>query len=119
MLTGEFDAPSRSARNRVIGGTINRTGALRVAPPHSVPTATLAQVIRSCAMHKGRALHSGLADRVSAIFVPTVLSIAIVTFIVWFVAGGDLAYRACICRRRWRYQSSHSRARWDSPAHPR
>ena len=46
-----------------------------------------------------------LADRISAVFVPVVVSIAIATFVVWFVAGGVAGFQLRRCapsRRRWR-----------------
>ncbi len=88
MLTGESMPVEKHAGDRVIGGTINRTGALRYRATTLGADSTLAQIVRLMRDAQGsRAPIQSLADRVSAIFVPVVISIAIVTFVVWFVAS--------------------------------
>ena len=88
MLTGESMPVAKQAGARVIGGTINRTGALRYRATTLGAESTLAQIVKLMRDAQGsRAPIQGLADRVSGIFVPTVISIAIATFVVWFVAG--------------------------------
>ncbi|MEO8622255.1 MAG: heavy metal translocating P-type ATPase [bacterium] len=88
MLTGESLPVEKHAGNRVIGGTINRTGALRYRATTLGADSTLAQIVRLMRDAQGsRAPIQGLADRVSGVFVPVVMSIAIATFVVWFVAG--------------------------------
>ena len=72
----------------MIGGTINRTGALRYRATTLGADSTLAQVVRLMRDAQGsRAPIQGLADTVSGIFVPVVISLAITTFVVWFVVG--------------------------------
>jgi len=88
MLTGESLPVEKRVGDRVIGGTINRTGALRYRATTLGADSTLAQIVQLMRDAQGsRAPIQGLADRVSGIFVPVVLSIAIATFVVWFVAG--------------------------------
>ncbi len=88
MLTGESMPVPKQAGARVIGGTINRTGALRYRATTLGADSTLAQIVKLMRDAQGsRAPIQGLADRVSGIFVPTVISIAIATFVVWFVVG--------------------------------
>ncbi len=87
MLTGESLPVSKRAGDRVIGGTINRTGAFRYRATTLGEQSTLAQIVRLMRDAQGsRAPIQRLADRISAIFVPVVVSIAIAAFAVWFVA---------------------------------
>jgi Cu+-exporting ATPase len=88
MLTGESDPVAKHAGDRVIGGTINRTGAFRYKPTTLGADSVLAQIIRLMREAQGsRAPIQRLADRVSAVFVPVVISLAIATFAVWYVAA--------------------------------
>ena len=91
MLTGESAPVPKRAGARVIGGTINRTGALRYRATTLGADSVLAQIVRLMRDAQGsRAPIQNLADWISGVFVPVVVSIAIATFVVWFVAG-DLA----------------------------
>jgi Cu+-exporting ATPase len=88
MLTGESFPIEKHPGDRVIGGTINRTGALRYRATTLGADSTLAQIVKLMRDAQGsRAPIQGLADRVSGIFVPVVMSIAILTFVIWFVTG--------------------------------
>jgi Cu+-exporting ATPase len=88
MLTGESLPVKKSVGDRVIGGTINRTGAFRFRATTLGESSVLAQIVRLMRDAQGtRAPIQRLADRISAVFVPVVLSIAIVTFTTWFVAA--------------------------------
>ena len=88
MLTGESLPVSKKAGDRVIGGTINRTGAFRYTATTVGANSVLAQIVRLMRDAQGsRAPIQRLADRISGIFVPIVLSIAIATFVIWFVAA--------------------------------
>ncbi len=91
MLTGESAPVAKKAGDRVIGGTINRTGGLRYRATTLGADSVLAQIVRLMRDAQGsRAPIQNLADRISGVFVPVVVSIAITTFVVWFVAA-DLA----------------------------
>ena len=91
MLTGESAPVAKQAGDRVIGGTINRTGALRYRATTLGADSVLAQIVRLMRDAQGsRAPIQNLADRISGVFVPVVVSIAVATFVVWFVAA-DLA----------------------------
>jgi Cu+-exporting ATPase len=91
MLTGESAPVAKHVGDRVIGGTINRTGALRYRATTLGADSVLAQIVRLMRDAQGsRAPIQNLADRISAVFVPVVVSIALATFVVWFVAA-DLA----------------------------
>jgi Cu+-exporting ATPase len=90
MLTGESLAVEKTANDRVMGGTLNQTGSFQYQATTLGADSTLAQIVRLLREAQGsRAPIQRLADRVSAIFVPTVLGIAIVTFFAWhFFAPG-------------------------------
>ncbi|HVE79459.1 MAG TPA: heavy metal translocating P-type ATPase [Gemmatimonadaceae bacterium] len=88
MLTGESLPVAKGPGDRVIGGTINRTGSFRYRATTLGSDSVLARIVRLMRDAQGsRAPIQRLADRVSGIFVPVVLSIAIATFVVWFVAA--------------------------------
>ncbi|HEV2851641.1 MAG TPA: heavy metal translocating P-type ATPase [Thermoanaerobaculia bacterium] len=88
MLTGESMPVEKKAGDRVIGGTINRTGAFRFRATTLGSDSVLARIVQLMRDAQGsRAPIQKLADQVSAIFVPVVISIAIATFVVWFVAA--------------------------------
>ena len=99
MLTGESAPVPKAAGARVIGGTINRTGALRYRATTLGADSVLAQIVRLMRDAQGsRAPIQNLADRISAVFVPVVVSIAIATFVVWFVAGNLAGFEAPVVR---------------------
>lgn len=87
MLTGESLPVTKRVGDRVVGGTINRTGAFRYRATTLGEQSMLAQIVKLMRDAQGaRAPIQRLADRISAIFVPVVVSIAITTFVAWFVA---------------------------------
>jgi Cu+-exporting ATPase len=87
MLTGESMPVAKDVGDRVIGGTVNGTGAFRFRATTLGADGVLAQIVKLMRDAQGsRAPIQALADRVSAIFVPTVVSLAIATFVAWFVA---------------------------------
>ncbi|HVS60823.1 MAG TPA: heavy metal translocating P-type ATPase [Gemmatimonadaceae bacterium] len=95
MLTGESLPVKKGVGDRVIGGTINNTGSFRYAATTLGADSVLAQIVRLMRDAQGsRAPIQRLADRVSGIFVPAVVSIAIATFVVWFIAGGAVGIPA-------------------------
>ncbi|WP_433973010.1 heavy metal translocating P-type ATPase [Tunturiibacter lichenicola] len=101
MLTGESLPVDKIARDRVIGGTLNRRGSLQYRATSLGAGSTLAQIVKLLRDAQGsRAPIQRVADRVSAIFVPIVLGIAIVTFGAWRVfaphAGVMQAFAAAI-----------------------
>ncbi|HLS48235.1 MAG TPA: heavy metal translocating P-type ATPase [Gemmatimonadales bacterium] len=87
MLTGESLPVRKAQGDTVIGGTINGTGAFRYRATNLGADSVLSQIVRLMRDAQGsRAPIQRLADRISGIFVPVVMSIAVVTFVVWFVA---------------------------------
>ncbi len=90
MLTGESLPVAKKVGDRVIGGTINRTGSFRFTATTLGETSMLAQIVKLMRDAQGsRAPIQALADRISSVFVPIVIAIAIVTFAVWAIAAGD------------------------------
>ncbi len=84
MLTGESLPVEKAAEDRVIGGSLNQNGSLQYRAESLGAGSTLAQIVRLLREAQGsRAPIQRVADRISAIFVPTVLGIAIVTFCAW------------------------------------
>ncbi|MGH9612003.1 MAG: copper-translocating P-type ATPase, partial [Bryobacteraceae bacterium] len=85
MLTGESLPVEKKAEDRVIGGTINKSGALRYRATTLGEGSVLAQIVRLLRDAQGsRAPIQRLADRISGIFVPVVIGIAVLTFFAWF-----------------------------------
>jgi P-type Cu+ transporter len=86
MLTGESLPVAKAPGDRVIGGTINGTGAFRYRATTLGSDSVLAQIVKLMRDAQGsRAPIQRLADRISGVFVPVVISIAIATFAAWFV----------------------------------
>jgi Cu+-exporting ATPase len=84
MLTGESIPVIKRAGDRVIGGTLNQNGSFRYRASHVGVESTLEQIVRLLRdAQSSRAPIQKLADRVSAVFVPVVLGISILTLIAW------------------------------------
>ena len=93
MLTGEPTPVRKAAGDRVIGATINGNGALRLRVEQVGGDTVLSRIIRLVQQAQGsKAPIQRLADRIAAVFVPVVMGIAAVTFIVWLVVGPEPAY---------------------------
>ncbi len=88
MITGESLPIAKAAGDRVIGGTINASGSLRYRATTLGADSVLARIVQLMRDAQGsRAPIQHLADRISAVFVPVVISIAIATFVVWYLAA--------------------------------
>jgi P-type Cu+ transporter len=88
MLTGEPMPVEKTVGDEVIGGTINRTGSFRFRATRVGAQSTLSQIVRLMREAQStRAPIQKLVDRVTAVFVPIVISLAIATFVVWFIAA--------------------------------
>ncbi|MEO7714595.1 MAG: heavy metal translocating P-type ATPase [Capsulimonas sp.] len=87
MLTGESMPVDKATGDSVIGGTINVAGSLLYQATATGDATVLAQMVRMVEEAQGsKAPVQRLADSVSAVFVPAVLGIALLTFLVWFFA---------------------------------
>ncbi len=90
MITGESLPVDKSAGDPVIGATLNKQGLLTFEATKVGRETALAQIIRLVEQAQGsKAPIQRLADRVSAIFVPTVVSIAVLTFAIWLIGTGE------------------------------
>lgn len=88
MLTGEPNPVPRHPGDRVIGGTLNGLGALRLRATEVGGTTALARILRLVEnAQSGKPPVQRLADRISGIFVPVVVALAVVVFILWWVLG--------------------------------
>ena len=93
MLTGEPVPVARGPGDRVIGATLNRNGAFHFRVARVGQDTVLSQIIRLVQEAQGsKAPIQRLADRISGVFVPVVISLAIATFVVWFDFGPSPAY---------------------------
>ena len=93
MLTGESIPVEKLPGDPVIGGTINKTGSFKFEATKVGKETALAQIIRLVEEAQGsKAPIQRLADRVASVFVPTVISIALVTFAVWMIFGPRPAF---------------------------
>jgi Cu+-exporting ATPase len=93
MLTGEPLPVRKAPGDTVIGATLNRNGALRFRVERVGGDTVLSRIILLVQQAQGsKAPIQRLADRISAVFVPVVISIAIATFVLWFVLGPEPAY---------------------------
>ncbi|MDT8860527.1 heavy metal translocating P-type ATPase [Alkalihalobacillus sp. MEB130] len=90
MLTGESIPVEKAAGDEVIGATINKSGSFRFRATKVGKETALAQIIRMVNEAQGsKAPIQRVVDLISAYFVPVVLLIAVVSFIVWYFVGPD------------------------------
>lgn len=94
MITGESIPVEKKEGDNAIGGTINKTGGFQFTATRVGSETTLSQIIRLVEEAQGsKAPIEAFADRISAWFVPAVITIAALTFIVWyFILGAPLAF---------------------------
>jgi P-type Cu+ transporter len=91
MLTGESMPVQKRTGDTVIGATLNRTGSFQFRATRIGKDTALAQIVRLVQEAQGsKAPVQQLVDKVSSVFVPIVISIAIVTFAVWYLVNGDI-----------------------------
>ncbi|MFC1823567.1 heavy metal translocating P-type ATPase [Thermodesulfobacteriota bacterium] len=90
MLTGEPIPVDKGPGGHVVGGTINGEGLLKFEATRVGKDTALAHIIRLVQEAQGsKAPIQALADRVAAVFVPGVITIAFCTFILWWFIGGE------------------------------
>ena len=94
MITGESLPVEKNIKDNVIGGTINKTGSFEFQALKIGSETTLSQIIRLVEDAQGsKAPIQAFADRISAVFVPVVIGIAILTFVIWyFLLGATLSF---------------------------
>jgi P-type Cu+ transporter len=88
MITGEPMPASKGPDDKVVGATVNQTGSFLMRADRIGSETLLAQIVQMVAeAQRSRAPIQKLADSVSGYFVPAVISIAVITFIVWSIIG--------------------------------
>ncbi|XHE13747.1 heavy metal translocating P-type ATPase [Agrobacterium deltaense] len=93
MISGEPVPVEKTIGATVVGGTINKTGAFKFRATKVGADTMLSQIIRMVEEAQGSKLPIQLlVDRVTALFVPVVIAIAVLTFIVWAIFGPEPAY---------------------------
>ncbi len=92
MLTGESVPVEKTVGDRVAGATVNASGALTVRATAVGAETALAQIVKLVEdAQAGKGQVQRIADRVSAVFVPIVIAVALVTLLGWTVLAGDAA----------------------------
>lgn len=90
MITGEAIPVDKTVGDLIIGGTINKQGSFKFKATKVGQATLLAQIITMVDEAQGsKAPIQGLADKVSSIFVPLVLIIAVITLVAWLVIGSN------------------------------
>ncbi|MEQ9375039.1 MAG: heavy metal translocating P-type ATPase [Imperialibacter sp.] len=93
MITGESVAVEKTAGAKVFAGTVNQKGSFRMVAQKVGGQTVLASIIKMVQEAQGsKAPVQKLVDKIAGIFVPVVLGISILTFIVWMIFGGDNAF---------------------------
>jgi len=88
MITGESMPVSKRAGDKVIGATVNQTGSFLMRAERIGSETVLAQIVKMVAeAQRSRAPIQKLVDTVAGYFVPAVIAVAIITFIVWSIVG--------------------------------
>ena len=92
MLTGEALPAEKGVGASVFGATLNRQGAFKFRATKVGSETALANIVRLVqAAQDSKAPVQALADRVSSIFVPAVVVLALLTFLGWYIAAGDVS----------------------------
>jgi len=88
MITGEPVPATKNAGDEVVGGTVNKTGAFTFRATRVGADTVLARIVKMVEeAQAGKPPIQHLADRIAAVFVPVVIAVALVTFVVWLVVG--------------------------------
>lgn len=88
MVTGESLPVERTIGQKVIGGTINKNGSVEFRTTAVGKNTVIAQIIRLVEEAQGsKAPIQALADKIASVFVPVVIGIAVLTFILWILVG--------------------------------
>jgi Cu+-exporting ATPase len=88
MITGESLPVEKSADSKVVGATLNGMGSFTMSAEKVGSETLLARIVKMVSQaQRSRAPIQGLADRVSAYFVPAVVGVAVITFAAWYVLG--------------------------------
>lgn len=92
MITGEPTPAEKTAGSEVLAGTIPSQGKLRMRACHTGEDTALSQIIRMVQEAQGsKAPVQGVVDKAALVFVPVIACLAALTFVAWWVAGGNTA----------------------------
>lgn len=92
MITGEPTPAEKTAGSEVLAGTIPSQGKLRMRSCHTGGDTALSQIIRMVQEAQGsKAPVQGVVDKAALVFVPVIACLAALTFVAWWVAGGNAA----------------------------
>jgi Cu+-exporting ATPase len=95
MVSGEPIPLEKGPGTKVIGGTLNGTGTFVMRAERVGADTMLAQIVRLVAeAQRSRAPVQKIVDRVSAVFIPAVLLVALATFFLWGIFGGEAGWRS-------------------------
>lgn len=93
MLTGESLPVDKKAGDRVYGGSLNLDGLLYVKVTHTGEDTTLSKIIKFVEdAQSKKAPISKTADKVAGVFVPIVICIAVLSAVIWLIAGKDISF---------------------------
>lgn len=93
MITGEPIPVEKTEGSSVFAGTINQKGSFRFRVEKTENDTVLAHIIRMVQQAQGsKAPVQRLVDRIAAVFVPVVIGISLLTFVVWMIFGGESAF---------------------------
>jgi len=94
MLTGESIPVDKKIGDRVFAGTVNLNGVLKIEAEKVGAETTLSQIIRLVEEAQGsKAPIQRLVDKIASIFVPTVITISITTFLIWYFFGPSPSFK--------------------------
>ena len=90
MITGEPIPIEKTSGDQVTGATVNQTGSIVIEAERVGSETMLSQIVDMVAQaQRSRAPIQGLADKVASWFVPTVIAMAIITFVIWWLVGPE------------------------------
>ncbi|XSS49891.1 copper-transporting P-type ATPase [Propionibacteriaceae bacterium G1746] len=90
MVTGESMAVAKKPGDDVVGGTVNGNGSLVIRAERLGTDSLLSRIVAMVSQaQRSRAPIQSLVDKVSAVFVPTVIAIALIAFVVWMFVGPE------------------------------
>jgi Cu+-exporting ATPase len=88
MMTGEPIPVEKSPQDTIVGGTVNQTGSLLMQAEKVGNETLLARIVQQVSeAQRSRAPIQALADRIASVFVPIVIAVALITFLVWLWLG--------------------------------
>ncbi|MBC7908228.1 MAG: copper-translocating P-type ATPase, partial [Rhodospirillaceae bacterium] len=93
LITGESLPVAKAAGAEVVAGAVNGDGMLRIRATRVGAESTIARIIRMVqGAQASKAPVQKLVDRISAVFVPVVVALAALSFLGWWLIGGDVEY---------------------------